>query len=63
MAVKQSAKRTVSGYKFNHLAINSTTAVAAEARVNPALLMVHFNQTALFIHPDQASLRQNLQHD
>ena len=25
------------GYKFNHLAINSNTAVAAEARVNPAL--------------------------
>ena len=28
---------TVRGYKFNHLAINSTTAVATEARVNPAL--------------------------
>ena len=25
------------GYKFNHLATNSTVAVAAEARVNPAL--------------------------
>ena len=28
---------TVNGYKFNHLPINSITAVAAEARVNPAL--------------------------
>ena len=28
---------TVGGYIFNHLAINSTTALAAEARVNPAL--------------------------
>jgi len=27
----------VRGYKFNHLATNSTVAVAAEARVNPAL--------------------------
>ena len=25
------------GYKFSHLAINSTTAVAAEARVKPTL--------------------------
>ena len=25
------------GYKFNHLAVNSTTAVASEARVNPVL--------------------------
>ena len=25
------------GYKFNHLAINSTTAVATEVSVNPAL--------------------------
>ena len=28
---------TVSGHKLDHLAKNSTTAVAAEARVNPAL--------------------------
>ena len=27
----------VRGYKFKHLAINSTTAVAAEVRVNPSL--------------------------
>ena len=27
------------------------------------VLMVHFNQTALFIHPDQACPRQNLQFD
>ena len=30
-------KYTVRGYKFNHFAINSTVAVAAEARINPAL--------------------------
>ena len=30
-------KRIVRGYKFNHLAINSTTTVATEPRVNPAL--------------------------
>jgi len=28
---------TVGGHKLDHLAINSTTAVAAEVRVNPAL--------------------------
>ena len=30
-------KYTVRGYKFNHFAINWTVAMAAEARVNPAL--------------------------
>ena len=29
--------RTVGGHELDHLAINSTTAMAAEARVNPAL--------------------------
>ena len=28
---------TVGGHKLDHLAINSTTAVAAEANLNPAL--------------------------
>ena len=28
---------TVGGHKLDHLALNSATAVAAEARVNPAL--------------------------
>ena len=32
----KSLKSTVRRYKFNHLSINSTTAVAAEARVKPA---------------------------
>ena len=42
------------GYKVNHLAINSTTAVAAEARVNPALpatAVVEFMAKWLTLYP------------
>ena len=45
---------TVRGYKFNHLATNSTTAVAAEARVNPALpatAVVEFMAKWLNLYP------------
>ena len=33
----QALVSTVGGHKLNHLAINSTTTVATEARANPAL--------------------------
>ena len=42
------------GYKVNHLAINSTTAVAAEARVNPVLpatAVVEFMAKWLTLYP------------
>ena len=49
-----SIKYTVRGYNiniFNHLAINSTTAVAGEARVNPAVVEIvsaHTNKSLIF---------------
>ena len=45
---------TVGGYKLNHLTINSTTAVAADARVNPALpatAVVEFMAKWLNLYP------------
>ena len=46
--------RTVGGHELDHLAINSTTAMAAEARVNPALpvtAVVKFMAKWLTLYP------------
>ena len=54
-------------YKFKHLAINSTTAAAAEARVNTALLVCHSSsringQMVQFGIPNWKNLKLNSSH-
>ena len=47
-------ERTVDGHKLDHLVINSTTAVAAKVRVNPALpatVVVEFMAKWLNLYP------------
>ena len=57
---------TVCGHKLDHLAINSTTAVAAEARVNPALpatTVVEFMAMWLNLYPPTVVQRCKWLHD
>ena len=55
-------KYTVGGHKLDNLVINSTVAVAAKVRVNPALpakAVVEFMAKWLNLYPLTVSLRKN----